>query len=94
MLWNTFIKRCILPTSHNTTIDKPRVPHLPSDVLTPQRTGWTRKEYLKRMHVQEAEPQAYAAASDNKGIPAEQATTTGNSSPTPTSRQLDRMEAR
>ncbi|KAK8525385.1 hypothetical protein V6N11_064462 [Hibiscus sabdariffa] len=70
-----------------------RVPHLPSDVLTPQRVGWTGKEYHRRMRVHDAQPQSFATF-DNEGMRIEKHVVKDQSSPPPTSQQLNRMEAR
>ncbi|KAK8666004.1 hypothetical protein V6N13_006157 [Hibiscus sabdariffa] len=103
-LWNTFVKRNIIPTSHNQTVDRTRlvlinaiifgyrfnvgeviakelsdscqndkgilafpciisalcrraaVPSRPSDKFTPLRSGWTRKEYMRKMELTDATP--------------------------------------
>ncbi|KAK8519723.1 hypothetical protein V6N12_030085 [Hibiscus sabdariffa] len=103
-LWNTFVKRNIMPTSHNQTMDRTRlvlinaiitgyrfnvgevitkelsdscqnekgilalsciisalchrtaVPSRPSDKFTPLRSGWTRKEYMRKMELTYAMP--------------------------------------
>ncbi|KAK8536071.1 hypothetical protein V6N12_012733 [Hibiscus sabdariffa] len=103
-LWNTFVKRNIMPTSHNQTVDRTRlllisaiisgyrfnvheviakelsdscqndkgilafpyiisalcrratVPNRPSDNFTPLRSGWKRKEYMRKMELKDATP--------------------------------------
>ncbi|KAK9003506.1 hypothetical protein V6N11_061065 [Hibiscus sabdariffa] len=103
-LWNTFVKRNLMPTSHNQTINHTRlvlinviitgyrfnvgevivnelsltcrndkgilafpciisalchrvaVPAYPFDEWTPERLGWTRKEYMRKMDVADATP--------------------------------------
>ncbi|KAK8547462.1 hypothetical protein V6N12_031599 [Hibiscus sabdariffa] len=71
-LWNTFVKRNIMPTSHNQTVDRTRlvlinaiiygyrfnvaVPSRPSDKFTPLRSGWARKEYMRKMELIDATP--------------------------------------
>ncbi|KAK8556691.1 hypothetical protein V6N12_003086 [Hibiscus sabdariffa] len=101
-LWNTFVKRNIMSTSHNQTVDRTRlmlinaiisgyrfnvgeviakelsdscqndkgilafpciisalchraaVPSRPSDKFTPLQSGWTRKEYMRKMELTDA----------------------------------------
>ncbi|KAK8554212.1 hypothetical protein V6N12_031181 [Hibiscus sabdariffa] len=102
--WNTFVKRNLMPTSHNQTLDRTRlvlvnaiitgykfnvgeviarelsaacqndkvilafpylisalcqraaVPAQPADKYTPDKTGWTRKEYMRKMEIADAVP--------------------------------------
>ncbi|KAK8557130.1 hypothetical protein V6N13_035234 [Hibiscus sabdariffa] len=103
-LWNTFVKRNIMPTSHNQTVDRTRlllihtiltgyrinvgeilakelaaacandkgilafpclvsalcrraaVPTSPGDKYQPEKTGWTRATYMRKMDVADATP--------------------------------------
>ncbi|KAL4271673.1 hypothetical protein GQ457_13G015160 [Hibiscus cannabinus] len=103
-LWNTFMKRNLMSTSHNQTVDRTRlvlinaiitgykfnvreviakdlseacqnekgilafpciitalcrraaVPAYPIDKYTPEKSGWTRKEYMRKMEIVDATP--------------------------------------
>ncbi|KAK8716459.1 hypothetical protein V6N13_043766 [Hibiscus sabdariffa] len=103
-LWNTFVKRNLMPTSHNQTVDRTRlvlinaiitgykfnvgeviarelyaacqndkgilafpylisalcrraaVPAQPADKYTPDKAGWTRKEYMRKMEIADDVP--------------------------------------
>ncbi|KAK8662643.1 hypothetical protein V6N13_024534 [Hibiscus sabdariffa] len=103
-LWNTFVKRNLMPTSHNQTVDRTRlvlinaiitgykfnvgeviakdlsaafqndkgilafpylisalyrraaVPAQPADKYTPDKSGWTRKEYMRKMEIADVVP--------------------------------------
>ncbi|KAK8701681.1 hypothetical protein V6N13_020062 [Hibiscus sabdariffa] len=103
-LWNTFVKRNLMPTSHNQTVDRTRlvlinaintgykfnvgeviarelsaacqndkgilafpylisalcqraaVPAQPADKYTPDKSSWTRKEYMRKMEIADAVP--------------------------------------
>ncbi|KAK8559945.1 hypothetical protein V6N12_012756 [Hibiscus sabdariffa] len=103
-LWNTFVKRNLMPTSHNQTVDRTRlvlintiitgykfnvgeviardlsaacqndkgilafpylisalcrraaVPAQPADKYTPDKSGWTRKEYMRKMEIADSIP--------------------------------------
>ncbi|KAK8660126.1 hypothetical protein V6N13_051060 [Hibiscus sabdariffa] len=103
-LWNTFVKRNLMPTSHNQTVDKTRlllintiltgyqvnigeilakelavactndkgilafpclvsalcrraaVPTFAGDKYQPEKTGWTRAVYMRKMELADAEP--------------------------------------
>ncbi|KAK9007217.1 hypothetical protein V6N11_051047 [Hibiscus sabdariffa] len=79
-LWNTFVKRNLMPTSHNQTVDRTRLllintimtgfrvnvvstlcrrvstPMFDTDKYQPQKDGWTRAVYMRKMNVADAEP--------------------------------------
>ncbi|KAK8972278.1 hypothetical protein V6N11_046105 [Hibiscus sabdariffa] len=58
-LWNTFVKRNIIPTSHNQTVDRTRravVSTSHGDKYQPEKTGWTIATYMRKMDVADATP--------------------------------------
>ncbi|KAK8662710.1 hypothetical protein V6N13_024601 [Hibiscus sabdariffa] len=123
-LWNTFVKRNLMPTSHNQTVDRTRLVLINAiitgykfnvgevitrelsaacqndkDKYTVEKSGWTRKEYMRKMEIadatpiqmvmptppasEQAEPSAPAGAQPNPAA-TPQATPATSPAPTPT----------
>ncbi|KAK8560008.1 hypothetical protein V6N12_012816 [Hibiscus sabdariffa] len=59
-LWNTFVKWNLMPTSHNQTIDHTRLVLIKAIITrykyTVEKSGWTRKEYMRKMEIADAKP--------------------------------------
>ncbi|KAK8640311.1 hypothetical protein V6N13_008068 [Hibiscus sabdariffa] len=109
-LWNTFVKRNLMPTSHNQTVDRTRlnekgilafpciisalcrraaVPSYPTDKYTKLRSGWTRKEYMRKIDLTDAVPLQTAKPTP----PASHQSPTETPAPSPADAQNDTLAA-